>query len=155
MSSTLLAPPVANRDADAALVRARMEAATQALLRARDEVIAALDQQVAELQNIHRALAYSPAPFIVADEPDTQPIQAPLSLSGALASAGVAPHFPAPPIHVDCDSTESPLSQNLAPLIPFDAPLPNGTLDPILERATLEELNAALANAFASVSGRR
>ena len=155
MSSTLLTSPVATRDTEAADVRARMEAATQALLRARNDVIAALDQQVAELQNFHRALAYSPAPFIVLDEPDTRPIQEPLSLSGVLADAGVSPHFPAPPLASAEQPASSPLSLNLAPIIPFDAPLPSGTLDPILERATLDELNAALANAFPTVSGRR
>jgi len=155
MSSSLLTSPVANRDAEAANVRARMEAATQALLRARNDVIAALDQQVAELQNIHRALAYSPAPFIVLDEPDTRALQAPLSLSGALADAKISPHFPEPPLSSPEHPASSPLSANLAPIIPFDAPLPTGTLDPVLERATLDELNAALANAFATVSGRR
>jgi hypothetical protein len=52
----------------------------------------------------------------------------------AAAASGLAPSFP--------------------PLIPFEPQTEENRIDPVLERATLDELNAALANAFASVSGR-
>ncbi len=132
-----------------------MEAATQALLQARNHVIAALDQQLAELQDIHRSLAYSPIPFVVEESPPA-PVTQMHSISGVLAATSAAPSFPAPQLNDSyMAAAASGIAPNFPPLIPFEPQQAENRIDPVLERATLDELNAALANAFASVSGRR
>jgi hypothetical protein len=133
-----------------------MEAATQALLHARNHVIAALDQQLAELQDIHRSLAYSPIPFVVVEESHPAPATPMHSISGVLAATSAAPSFPAPQMNDSyMAAAASGIAPNFPPLIPFEPQLAENRIDPVLEQATLEELNAALASAFASVSGRR
>jgi hypothetical protein len=158
MSLSIFPSPPAQQASDAAsAVGSRMEAATQALLQARNHVIAALDQQLAELQDIHRSLAYSPIPFVVVEEsPPAAPIAPIHSISGVLASTSAAPSFPPPQVDASyMAAADSGLAPSFPPLIPFEPQAVENRIDPVLERATLDELNAALANAFASVSGRR
>ena len=182
-------------------LESRMEAAAEALLRVRDEVISALDRQVGEIQQLHRALASPPPPMVVVEDTPASTSQPPPSIVGLAGMDRAvffeqAPAFaPAPtgtlksiiqasPPVVDSPApcfapviaaAPAPSSESLAPApvnalpatslldVVADASVPAAlsgvspsepNLDPFLERATLEELNDALASAFAMVSSR-
>lgn len=157
----------------------RMEAATQALLRIRDEVIATLDRQVVELRELHQTLASPPPPMVIADEPRPTPsaplaaaappvrrhslfedaprvaVQAipPVIAKGPLPSTAPLAHPPVMPLAPQ----QQPQYQE-APVVAVveesSPSFPGKMLDPLLEQATLEELNQALASAFAMMSAR-
>jgi hypothetical protein len=145
-------------------VGSRVQAATEALLRIREEVITTLDRQVTELQQIHRALACAPAPTVVAQAVPRPVMPAPPASMPSFFEN--APRIP----NVQFASLASALQASLptpsAPMYPqrsevafataqaVGVRLSESTLDPMLESATLEELNDALASAFASVSSR-
>lgn len=143
----------------------RMEAATEALLRVRDEVVATLDRQVTELQQIHRALAYAPPPMIVTED-CPRPLNggaAPVPVVGSslFEQAPRQPNTRPAPATTVAQSTPcavTPAQQHAAVAVAtmdeIGVPFQETTLDPMLERATLEELNNALASAFAMVSSR-
>lgn len=156
----------------------RMEAATQALLRIRDEVIATLDRQVVELRELHQALASPPPPMVIADEPQQIP---PVSVVAAVppvrryslfedaprvavqavppaAKAPVPSTVPLAPPPVAHTAPQFQPQYQAAPSVamveePSDS-FSEKMLDPTLEQATLEELNQALASAFAMMSAR-
>ena len=146
----------------------RMEAATEALLRVRDEVVTTLDRQVIELQQIHRALAYAPPPMLVTEDAP----RALIAEAAAVPTAGRpslfedAPRFPAmslapaaPVVQVAQVAPFAPMRPQrvevaVAPVEETGFSFPEAALDPMLERATLDELNDALASAFAMVSSR-
>ena len=149
----------AGPDQGSQLFGTRMEAATEALLRARDHVISTLDRQVAELQQLHRALACAPAPLIMAEEP----APAPASALPAMVRPNVfeqAPMFPAafqtPPAAPPSGMFSNPtVAMGFSPVAAeVSLEVREAVFDPALERATLDELNDALASAFASVSVR-
>ena len=139
----------------------RMEAATDALLRIRNEVVTTLDQQVIELRQIHRAFASAPpAMTVIEDKPsamqampspsvdkpslfDHAPRMAPVPAGPASSLAPLPAPVPQRVVEVAVASVEQ-----------TRAPFEEATLDPMLEQATLEELNDALASAFAMVSSR-
>lgn len=159
--SASLSPNHVSQQAEVLALGSRLEVATEALLRAKDQVVAALDRQVLELQQLHRALAYAPIPVIV---PENHPAP-PRNGTPAIGLFEHAPKVPAappplpkaaiPPPRVvpPPPSLETPMPSAAAIPGPHPAPL-EAPLDPTLERATLEELNEALASAFASVSSR-
>lgn len=183
-------------------LESRIEAAAEALLRVRDEVISALDRQVGEIKQLHRVLANPPPPMVIIQDtpvmiPLPPPSPAALSVEERVALFEQPPAFvPAPtgtlrsiiqatsavieqttPAHVSL-MPGSPVAEPPAVAVSFPtgihqvasvqsfaaeispSPLlaessPSETnLDPFLERATLEELNDALASAFAMVSSR-
>ncbi len=191
----------------------RLQAATETLLRAREQVLSVIDRQVLELQQMHRALTY--VPTAPASPPTAEPPAA-LLFSGQpvapippppmpqaqqpapVAQQAVPPPLPPPkqpapmtslfeqPPHQQLipppplprpQQTQIPLPQPAMPvpvrlataaLSPLTRPLAvapaspsriesalnQSSLDPSLEKATLEELNDALASAFAVVSRR-
>ena len=143
----------------------RMEAATEALLRIRNEVVTTLDRQVVELQQIHRALAFAPPPMTIVEEAP-RPVAAAMAPVAAIERPSIfdnAPRMavvpPAPAIQPERSvQPVVTLSQraetNVATLEEVAIQFPEATLDPMLEQATLEELNDALASAFAMVSSR-
>lgn len=187
----------------------RLQAATDTLLRAREQVLSVIDRQVLELQQIHRALSYVPpapaaapvaeqlaAPVFAAqpaaplpppslpvpqqpagvqppplpkasavpmtslfEQPPHQPqvLPPPIPRSQPTHMPLPSPQMPAPPSRL-ATSALSPLTRPLAvaPASPsrIESALNHSSLDPSLERATLEELNDALASAFAVVSQR-
>lgn len=186
---------IENQPAGAGALGTRMEAAAEALLRFRDEIIATLDRQVLELQQVHRALALPPPPmtctpdapvFEQAAEPTAAvtvkpkpsvfegappfALEAAPSFTPVAASAPVAPVRPmsslVPPAPVAAAPAALPPPTELVASIPAHAAvatvelespsavMPGPLFDPLLERATLDELNDALANAFATVSSR-
>lgn len=165
MSASVASVPFhVSHQAEAVALGSRLEAATEALLRAKDQVIAALDRQVIELQQLHRALAYAPIP-VVAPEPQ---LPAPCNGVPAPHLFELAPQLPATPPPLP-KTTIQPPRPVVSTTVAADVPAPDAvnsrhpisqptpveaTLDPALERATLEELNEALASAFASVSSR-
>lgn len=196
-------------------LESRMDAAAEALLRVRDEVVAALDRQVVEIQQLHRALASPPPPMSVVRDLEEQSAAALVEPSvthsavadlpaafekapfpGSVSDAGISPtvlsatvaspenmapqfasflptmaastsSIAAAPAASPPSPISSPHSGVLARIV-AQAPantflaavndeetLPaEPSLDPFLERATLEELNDALASAFAMVSSR-
>lgn len=163
----MLAAPLLTSPADfstsAQALSARMEAATEALLRVRHEVVSALDQQVIEIQQLHRALASPPPPMVVTED---VPVARSLAqtaqhqaTSERFALFERAPAMVPPTGSLDgrqageavgqVSSLSSPVAIREAESVMVEA-----TLDPFLERATLEELNDALASAFAMVSAR-
>lgn len=150
--------PTTGFQAEAMAFGSRMEAATEALLRIRNEVVTTLDRQVIELQQIHRALAYAPPPMtIVQDVPGPLITEmAPVQLMDRPSLFEHAPRVPTvPPAPVVRDVT--PLQHVETAVATMEAgavPFPETTLDPMLEQATLEELNDALASAFAMVASR-
>lgn len=160
--STSLSPNHVSQQAEAIALGSRLEVATEALLRAKDQVVAALDRQVLELQQLHRALAYAPIPVIVPEDPPAPPRNGAPAIGlfehapkvpvapPPLPKPAIPPPRVAPPAPTNL---ETPLPSAVAVPGPHPAPI-EAPLDPTLERATLEELNEALASAFASVSSR-
>lgn len=158
--SACLHKPTVGPQVDVSVFGSRMEAATEALLRVRNEVISTIDHQVMELQMIHRAFAVAPASTIIVEE------DAPIESSSRSLWEGPSlfenpPKMPGEP----GVRPNSPLSSTLpmkrpaveaADSIAEDpgALATETALDPVLEQATLEELNDALASAFALVSSR-
>ncbi len=189
--STFSPPSHLGHDVENAAIGSRLEAATQAIIRARNQVVSTLEQQVAELQQIYRALAYAPAPQVVPEQvssavgavspvaplfnmaPQITPPPSQEALSPfAPAAAAEPPPMPRPqtialrsivnppqqsatlPPPRPVVTLPVPRSVPAAPQFLSPPPMHHTALDPSLEQATLDELNDALANAFASVSLR-
>lgn len=165
--------PTAGQQVEAAAFGSKMEAATEALLRIRDEIVVTLDRQVMELQQMHRALSFAPPPMIVTEDTprlsvaEASPYSSPLAKPSLFDDAPRLPNVPVFAAHpasvMRASPATEPISQKTAAPpstmavatmeevgISFDEPM----LDPSLERATLDELNDALASAFAMVSLR-
>ena len=159
--SASLPYPTTGFHSEAIAFGSRMEAATEALLRIRNEVVTTLDRQVVELRQIHHALAYTPPPMVESFEPSIK--QAPQAPSvGRPSVFELPPGFSARGHEVALASRAGATPMDFAAPNNFgylteaekDYPAAEGVLDPVLERATLEELNDALASAFAMVSSR-
>ena len=157
-------------------LKARLEAATEALLKTRDQVVEALDHHLNELDMLRRALATSEknavpmaqAPAVESPAPVAtphyfeRPPQAPAPVLPMLtqvlwpskhdepAAAPARPFVPA------AETSHAPVS---SPLVAYSSLQGSSSrdlpMDPDLERATLEELNTALAYAFSHVSSAR
>ena len=145
-------------------VGSRVQAATEALLRIREEVVTSLDRQVTEMRQIHHVLASAPAPAVVA-----APMHQPLVSAPAASVPSFfdnAPRIPNAQFASLATAFQATLPTPSAPIHPqrsevafataqaVGVRLSESTLDPMLESATLDELNDALANAFAMVSSR-
>lgn len=154
----------------------RLEAATEALLKTRDQVVEALDHHLQELDSLRQALRTSNDP-----RPANPVAAAIASASAEFAPFGTPSYFERPPAAGSMPAPALPvlplLTQVLWPAKPVDAELPSPltpvssplvayssmpgiasrdqAMDPNLEKATLEELNAALAQAFSHVSKAR
>ncbi len=159
--ASLLATPTHGVSDETTVCSSGMEAAVEALIRIRQEVVATLDRQVGELQQIHRALASAPPRMVVTE--DVQQKAAFVSVTtGRLARTFFdhAPEFGVGSFDgVDkgdrrSETTAHPEIYRTASPPPTETPFINAPLDPMLEKATLEELNDALASAFALVSSR-
>ena len=156
-------------------LHARLEAATEALLKTRDQVIEALDHHLEELDMLRRSLSlverpqHIPAPqAVIAPAPfvERAHLAPPPALSAPLMTQILWP------------SKSQPEQTAFAPLEPISAPIAPSrstavssplvafpslqtsasqemAMDPNLELATLDELNAALAYAFSHVSNAR
>ena len=140
---------------------ARMEAAAEALLRVRNEVVAALDRQVTEIQYLHRALANPPPPMIVTDEASDPVMCSPFGAERTVTERAAffehSPKVSGPDVGQAVAATADPTfrAPSARSMIRDDeSVMGEAALDPVLERATLEELNDALASAFAMVSAR-
>lgn len=163
MLAAPLSIPSVDFSTTAQALSARMEAATEALLRVRHEVVSALDQQVIEIQQLHRALASPPPPMVVTEDvPVAQSlVQAaqPQAPSERFALFEQAPVMAAPTGLLTAKKASKIVAQqgssSMATVVQeAECVMTQATLDPFLERATLEELNDALASAFAMVSAR-
>jgi hypothetical protein len=145
-------------------VGSRVQAATEALLRIREEVVTSLDRQVTELRHIHRALASAPAPAVLAETMPRAVVPAPAAAAPSFFDN--APRIPTAQFASLATAFQATLPASSAPVHPqrsevafataqsVGVRLSESTLDPMFESATLEELNDALANAFAMVSSR-
>ena len=157
-------------------LKARLEAATEALLKTRDQVVEALDHHLNELDVLRRALATSEKNIAPMAQPPAVEAPAPVA----------APHYferppqipspvmpmltqvlwpskhdepvaaPARPLVPAAEHSHAPVS---SPLVAYSSLQGSSSrdlpMDPDLERATLEELNTALAYAFSHVSSAR
>jgi hypothetical protein len=147
-------------------VGSRVQVATEALLRIREEVVTSLDRQVTELRHIHRALSSAPAPAVLAETMPRAVVPAPAPAAAAPSFFDNAPRIPTAQFASLATSFQATLPASSAPVHPqrsevafataqsVGVRLSESTLDPMFESATLEELNDALANAFAMVSSR-
>ena len=161
--SAAISAPISGLQSGSIALGSRMEAATEALLRIRDEVVSSLDRQVVEMQQLHRALAYAPPPMTVTEDMPTTAAM-PTAASPPDHRPSFFEHAPnlvlasAPPNISHAPQSAASRSQVVEMVVAtIDEPgmsLAEATLDPLLERATLEELNDALASAFAMVSSR-
>lgn len=93
-------PPV-NLPPEVASLGSRIEAVTEALIRARDQVVAALDIQLIELQQLQHSLMRAPGPVtVVAEEPYVPSLMLPETELPPIAVAGSlfdqAPILPLP-----------------------------------------------------------
>lgn len=162
----MFAPPLSLSPVDltssAQALTARMEAAAEALLRVRHEVVSALDHQVSEIQQLHRALASPPPPMVLVDDVSASRYPSPPAVGAPVLERSPlfehAPDVVTATGPLTATKTMEPVKEPaavcaVAALAP-EAPLMETSLDPVLERATLEELNDALASAFAMVSAR-
>ena len=161
LAAPLSIPPV-DFSTPVQALSARMEAAAEALLRVRHEVVSALDHQVSEIQQLHRALASPPPPMVIVE--DTAAAQSlvqavqPTATSERFALFEQAP-VPVSPAGLPTGMKATGADMEQSPSSPvvvqeMECVMTEATLDPFLERATLEELNDALASAFAMVSAR-
>ena len=155
-------------------LKARLEAATEALLKTRDQVVEALDHHLTELDMLRRALATSeknvvttapaveaPAPVVVPHYFERPP-QIPSPVMPMLTQVlWPSKHdepvaAPARPFVPAVEPSHTPVS---SPLVAYSSLQGSSSrdlpMDPDLERATLEELNTALAYAFSHVSSAR
>ena len=168
--------PAAGHNSPAAPLNlnARLEAATEALLKTRDQVIEALDHHLNELDLLRRALSNPDRPLLTvvpgpaAVLPSYTPAPTPAPI---FADRAAPPPMPAIPMMTQVLwPSKSPIAEPppaaqqarvpvSSPLVAYSA-LQNSaaqdmTVAPDLEKATLEELNAALAYAFSHVSNAR
>ncbi len=149
--SSLFSPTAPASIADSSLpaaqpsVRARLDAATMAILQTRDHVSKALDKHLQELHALRRALGEGDTSLTSLLPATPRATTLPIA-----AAADFTSSRPQPPAFHE----QAPIIQPApAPLFPDTVPLVPPTAAPIgLEKATLEELNAALAFAFAHVS---
>ena len=170
------APPLSNGSSHAvptANLNARLEAATEALLKTRDQVVAALDQHLRELDMLRQAIGNSDKPLLslvpspVASPPP--PVVA-AQLAPAVPAERPVPPSPMPlmtqvlwPSKAFEEAAPAPAparpSKPSSPLVAYSSMHSsvdlNMSVAPDLEKATLEELNAALAYAFSHVSNAR
>lgn len=147
-------------------VGSRVQAATEALLRIREEVVVTLDRQVTELQQIHRALASAPSPTVISEDTNRTVMAAAAPTAGLPSFFENAPRIPdvqfaslATALQAALPTPPAPMQSQrggmaFATAQTVGVRLMESALDPTLERATLQELNDALANAFAMVSSR-
>lgn len=161
-------------------LHAQLAAAAEALLKTRDQVIEALDHHLQELDMLRSALSNSdkpllstaPAPALPAEpaiplqvpqyfEQPPQPAAPVMPLLTQVLWPTKQPGAEAAPMRAPAPA---PVAQPLAsppssPLVAYTSLQSNSsrdlTMDPNLEKATLEELNAALAYAFSHVSNPR
>jgi len=151
-----------------AALRARVSSATLSLHQTLDEVMGTFDQHLQELNKLRESLRESEkalqtaAPAVAALLPTMPalPPQAPMTSPQPAAK----PFVPAPRAQPAKMGGAPIMTQVLWPSLPTTPPpaLPSEDLkaaarpaEPPLEEATLEELNAALAYAFAQVSGTK
>ena len=151
-------------------LNARLEAATEALLKTRDQVIEALDHHLNELDMLRRALGNPDRPVLTMVPGPAAVLPAPTPVP-IFAERAAPPPMPAIPMMTQVlwpsknyiEEPPPPVPQPRAPasspLVAYSA-LQNSaaqdmTVAPDLEKATLEELNAALAYAFSHVSNSR
>ena len=149
-----------------AALRARVSSATLSLHQTLDEVMGTFDQHLQELHKLRESLRESEktlqaqAPAVAALLPTLPalPAQAPAMTSPAPSAK---PFVPAPRPQPAKQAPAPMMTQVLWPSLPAtpappeDAKAAARPAEPALEEATLEELNAALAYAFAQVSGTK
>ncbi len=151
-------------------LHARLSAATEALLKTRDQVIEALDQHLHELDMLRSALGTNEKtllPTLPAISAEVAPVpqyfeRPPQAASLPLLTQVLWPSkhdAPAPmPARVPAPAAVSPAPVS-SPLVAYSSLQSSSSqdlaMDPDLEKATLEELNAALAYAFSHVSSAR
>jgi hypothetical protein len=155
-SPTMIAE--SNNQAAQPSLRSRLDSATMAILQTRDQVVRALDKHLQELHSLRRALGQGDTSLSAVLPPATlsvksaMPMASPTPSPERMQPSGMSESWPTPPAVVTLRS---------APQIPAPAPTPPLVgLEPVspvpiassLEKATLEELNTALAFAFAHVS---
>lgn len=169
--------PVSSAGASTAAVaplnlHARLEAATEALLKTRDQVIAALDHHLSELDTLRRSLAQAEKPLAASPLPGSSAaaVEAPRYFDRA--PQPIEPNMPMltqvlwpskhaePAVAVPARVSEPPaVTTPSSPLVAYtsmeSSTCREVTMDPELEKATLEELNTALAYAFSHVSNPR
>lgn len=143
-------PAVAGLEPSMQLVRTRLDAVTMALLQTRDQIVKALDQHLAELHGLRRALAeadqWSVLNAAPAPEPSAPPIPAPV---------------PQPPMvqnwQLEQQRMPEPVSQvNDAPLPPPPSPPPpapvlaalQGLQDVLLHKAPITPAPMPMSEVF-------
>ncbi|MDB6073868.1 MAG: hypothetical protein JWO89_1508 [Verrucomicrobiaceae bacterium] len=155
-------------------LHARLSAATEALLKTRDQVIEALDHHLHELDMLRSALGTNektllpmmpalstepaPVPQYFERPPQALDSSLPLLTQVLWPTKHDAP-LPVPmPVGVSAPVATSPAPVS-SPLVAYSSLQSSCSkdlaMDPDLEKATLEELNAALAYAFSHVSSGR
>ena len=157
-------------------LHARLAAATEALLKTRDQVIEALDHHLLELDLLRSALGNSDKPLL------SMVPALPVEPLAALQVPQYFEHPPQPaapvmplltqvlwptkheemmqaPLRAPAPAATQDLPPVSSPLVAYSSLQSNSSrdlaMDPDLEKATLEELNAALAYAFSHVSNAR
>jgi hypothetical protein len=167
--SSAAQPDYASPTVSLAALRARVSSATLSLHQTLDEVMGTFDQHLQELNKLRESLResekalQSEAPTVAALLP-TLPALSPQVPAMTSPTAPAKPFVPAPrPLPVK-QAAPPLMTQVLWPSLPATPPPPVPPEDakaaarptePPLEDATLEELNAALAYAFAQVSGTK
>lgn len=165
--------PVSSAGASGAAVaplnlHARLEAATEALLKTRDQVIAALDHHLSELDTLRRSLAQTERPLATPPLPGSSAATVEAARYFDRAPQTIEPNMPMltqvlwPSKHAEpaARAPEPPaITTPSSPLVAYtsieSSTCREVTMDPELEKATLEELNTALAYAFSHVSNPR
>lgn len=158
-------PDYASPTVSLAALRARVSSATLSLHQTLDEVMGTFDQHLQELNKLRESLRNSEkalqaeAPAVAALLPTMPALPA---MTSPLPSA--KPFVPAPRPQPAKQAGPPLMTQVLWPSLPTTPPPPlppeeskaaARPAEPPLEEATLEELNAALAYAFAQVSGTK
>ena len=123
-----------------------------AILQTRDQVVRALDKHLQELHSLRRALGHGDTSLMATlptPESQTKPaVAAPvLPRAHSPSSSGA---WPAPAVAALRAAPNIVAAASAAPAVP--EPISAVPIASNLEKATLEELNAALAFAFAHVS---
>ena len=158
-------------------LHARLAAATEALLKTKEQVVEALDHHLAELDSLRRSLGNADKPLLSMVPAAIPTVPAPLPPQPEIAATGSTTLLQPPPM----TQVLWPTKNEAPPMAPSRGPLPASSpfgtapiasplaafpatqpvaardmaVDPNLEKATLEELNAALAYAFNHVAKAR
>lgn len=163
--SSAAQPDYASPTVSLAALRARVSSATLSLHQTLDEVMGTFDQHLQELNKLRESLRESEkalqtsAPAVAALLP-TLPALPPQPAMTSPQPA-VKPLVPAPRPQSLKHAAPPLMTQVLWPSLPATPPAPEDSkaaarpAEQPLEEATLEELNAALAYAFAQVSGTK